>query len=181
MVLESMTPAERVSFVLHDVFAVPFDEIAETVGRSPAACRKLAASARHRVEASRTRRVSREQHDDVVRAFAAASRTGDFAALIAVLDPDVVLRSDGGGVVSAARKPVHGADNVARFLLGLLSKRPGLEIVDQETPDGLGFATWEEGRIVGVVTLHVVDRAVSDVWIVVNPDKLSLWNGAPSA
>jgi RNA polymerase sigma-70 factor (ECF subfamily) len=176
VVLESMTPAERVSFVLHDVFALPFDEIAEIVGRSPAAVRKLAASARHRVAASRARQVSRAQHDEVVRAFAAASRTGDLSTLIAVLDPDVVLRSDGGGVVSAARKPVHGADNVARFLLGLLSKRPGLEIVDQETPDGLGFAIWEEGRIVGVVTLNVVDGAVADLWIVVNPDKLSLWN-----
>ncbi|WP_382303884.1 RNA polymerase sigma factor SigJ [Herbiconiux sp. UC225_62] len=176
VVLEAMTPAERVSFVLHDVFAVPFDEIAETVGRSPAAVRKLAASARHRVEASRARQVTRAQHDEVVRAFSAASRTGDFSALIAVLDPDVVLRSDGGGVVSAARKPVQGADNVARFLFGLLSKRPGLEVVEQETPDGLGFAIWEEGRIVGVVTLNVVEGAVADVWIVVNPDKLSLWN-----
>ncbi|MFB2596917.1 RNA polymerase sigma factor SigJ [Herbiconiux sp. P17] len=176
VVLEAMTPAERVSFVLHDVFAVPFDEIAETVGRSPAAVRKLAASARHRVAASRARQVTRAQHDEVVRAFSAASRTGDFSALIRVLDPEVVLRSDGGGIVSAARKPVHGADNVARFLFGLLSKRPGLEVVEQETPDGLGFAIWEEGHIVGVVTLNVVDGAVADVWIVVNPDKLSLWN-----
>jgi RNA polymerase sigma-70 factor (ECF subfamily) len=175
VVLEAMTPAERVSFVLHDVFAVPFDEIAETVGRSPAAVRKLAASARHRVAASRARQVTRAQHDEVVRAFSAASRTGDLSALIRVLDPEVVLRSDGGGIVSAARKPVHGADNVARFLFGLLSKRPGLEVVEQETPDGLGFAIWEEGHIMGVVTLNVVEGSVADVWIVVNPDKLSLW------
>ncbi len=176
LVLEAMTPAERVAFVLHDVFAVPFEEIAETVGRTPAACRKLAASARRRVAASRERQVSRAQHDAVVRAFSAAARSGDLTALIAVLDSDVVLRSDGGGVVSAARKPVSGADHVARFLVGLLTKRPSLEVVDQETPDGLGFAIWEEGRIIGVATLHVVDGSVADVWIVVNPDKLSLWN-----
>jgi RNA polymerase sigma factor (sigma-70 family) len=176
VVLESMTPAERVVFVLHDVFAVPFDEIAETVGRSPAACRQLATSARRRVDQSRERRVSRDEHDSVVRAFAAASRSGDFEALIAALDPDVVLRSDGGGIVTAARNPVFGSDRVARFLLGALQKDDRSEVLEQETPDGLGFAIWEEGRIVGVVTLDVIGGLIANVRMVLNPQKLSLWN-----
>jgi RNA polymerase sigma-70 factor (ECF subfamily) len=176
VVLEAMTPAERVSFVLHDVFAVPFDEIAEIVGRTPAACRQLATSARRRVQQSRNRRVPRAEHDEVVKAFAAAARTGDIAGLITVLDPDVVLRSDGGGIVTAARNPIFGADRVARFLFGALQKNPKAAVLDQETPDGLGFALWDEGRIIGVVTLDVVAGLVTDVRLMMNPDKLTLWN-----
>jgi len=176
VVLESMTPAERVAFVLHDVFAMPFDEIAEIVGRTPAASRQLATSARRRVQQSRSRRVSRAEHDEVVRAFAAAARTGDIASLITVLDPAVVLRSDGGGFVTAARNPVFGADKVARFLFGALQKNPNAVVLDQETPDGLGFALWDEGRIIGVVTLDVVAGLVTDLRLMMNPYKLTLWN-----
>ena len=176
VVLESMTPAERVAFVLHDVFAMPFDEIAEVVGRTPAACRQLATSARRRVQQSRSRRVPRAEHDEVVRAFAAATRNGDLAGLIMVLDPQVVMCSDGGGVVSAARNPVFGAEKVARFILGLVTKNPRAAILEQETPDGLGFAIWDEGRITGVVTLEVAGDVVSDVRMMMNPDKLTLWN-----
>ncbi|WP_019179563.1 RNA polymerase sigma factor SigJ [Microbacterium yannicii] len=176
VVLESMTPAERVAFVLHDVFAIPFDEIAETVGRTSAACRQLATSARRRVQQSRTRRASRSEHDEVVKAFAAAARAGDIEGLIHVLDPQVVLRSDGGGIVSAARKPVLGNDRVARFLLGTLQKHPEATILEHETPDGMGFAMWERGRIFGVVTLDVLNGLVTDVRMMMNPQKLTLWN-----
>ena len=176
VVLESMTPAERVAFVLHDVFAMPFAEIAEVVGRSPAACRQLATSARRRVEQNRGRRVPRAEHDEVVRAFAAAARTGDLAGLVSALDPLVVLNSDGGGVVSAARRPVSGAERVARFLLGALRTHPSATVLEQETPDGLGFALWEEGRIIGVVTLEVAGGRVTDVRMMMNPHKLTLWN-----
>lgn len=177
VVLESMTPPERVSFVLHDVFAVPFPEIAEIVGRSPAAVRQLATSARRRVASTRERRVSRAEHDAVVAAFAAATQAGDLAALTAVLDPDVTLRSDGGGLVSAARKPVFGADNVARFLLGLLEKYPSDQVEPRETTDGAGFAIRRDGRVIGVVNLHVIADRVADVWIVMNPEKLGAWQG----
>lgn len=176
VVLEAMTPAERVTFVLHDVFALPFPEIAQVVGRTPAACRQLAVSARARVRKSPARTVPRGEHDRVVRAFAAASRSGDLRTLISVLDPDVVLHSDGGGRVSAARNPVHGAGRVARFLLGLLSKPSGTEVLEQETTDGLGFALWDEDRITGVVTLEVQGGRITSVRMVLNPDKLSLWN-----
>jgi RNA polymerase sigma-70 factor (ECF subfamily) len=171
-----MTPAERVSFVLHDVFAMPFDEIADVVGRTPAACRQLATSARRRVHQGRSRRASRSEHDEVVKAFATAARTGNMAALIAVLDPQVTLQSDGGGVVTAARNPIFGQDKVVRFLLGALSKNPKASVLEQQTPDGLGFALWEEGKIIGVVTLEVAEGLVTDVRMMMNPYKLTLWN-----
>lgn len=179
VLLESMTPAERVSFVLHDVFAMPFAEIAEIVGRTPAACRQLATSARRRVHNHRSRQATRAEHDAVVRAFATAVRTGDIAQLITVLDPGVELRSDGGGVVSAARHPIRGADKVARFLFGVLRKHPDTVVLDQETPDGLGFAMWEEGRIISVVTLEVAGGVITDVRLMRNPNKLTLWNSTP--
>jgi DNA-directed RNA polymerase specialized sigma24 family protein len=175
VVLEALTPAERVAFVLHDVFALPFDEIAEVVGRTPAACRQLASAARRRVHDSRGRRVPRAEHDRVVEAFSAAAQSGDLAALVAVLDPAVVLRSDGGGVVSAARNPVEGAERVARFVLGVLTKNPGAEVTPQQTPDGLGFAIWQEGRIFGVVTLDVAADRIAEIRLVLNPAKLTLW------
>jgi RNA polymerase sigma factor (sigma-70 family) len=176
VVLEAMTPAERVAFILHDVFAVPFPEIAQIVGRSPGACRQLAASARARVRKAPSRTVPRHEHDRVVRAFAAANRSGDLQRLIAVLDPAVVLYSDGGGVVSAARNPVRGVERVGRFLLGALLKRPSVEALEQDTNDGLGLALWEEGRIVGLVTLEVLGEQITNVRMVLNPEKLSLWN-----
>jgi RNA polymerase sigma factor (sigma-70 family) len=174
-VLESMTPAERVVFVLHEVFAVPFREVAEVVGRTDAACRQLAASARRRVQSAVARRVSREEHDRVVWAFAAAAQSGRLDELVAVLDPKVVLRSDGGGHVSAARRPVVGADRVARFLLGIANKRPEVQLEPQQTPDGLGFAMWLDARVIGVVTLEVGEGSVREVRLVLNPEKLSLW------
>lgn len=177
VVLEAMTPPERVSFVLHDVFAVPFPEIAEIVGRSPAAVRQLATSARRHVAQARSRQVSRAEHDAVVAAFAAAAQAGDLAALTRVLDPDVTLRSDGGGLVSAARRPVLGADNVARFLLGLLEKNPSFVVEPRETTDGTGFAIRRDAAVIGVVNLNVVAGRVADLWIVMNPEKLGAWQG----
>ncbi|HEY9378824.1 MAG TPA: sigma-70 family RNA polymerase sigma factor [Jiangellaceae bacterium] len=118
-VLETLTPAERVAFVLHDLFAVPFDEIAPVVGRSPAAARQLASRARRRMQGTKaapdgdlTRR------REVVDAFLAASRGGDFGALLAVLDPDVVLRADHAAVRMGASPEVRGAAAVAETFSG---------------------------------------------------------------
>lgn len=177
LVLESMTPAERVSFVLHDIFAMPFNEIADIVGRTPAACRQLATSARRRVQNGRGRQVSRAEHDEVVTAFAAAARSGDIASLVAVLDPEVTARSDGGGVVMAARKPVRGARRVASFFMNVLAKNhPQATVTEQDTPDGLGLVLWDEGRVIAVITLEVVNGLISEIRTVRNPHKLTLWN-----
>lgn len=175
VVLEAMTPAERVAFVLHDVFAVPFDEIAETVGRSSAAVRQLAASARRHVRENRAAAVPRAEHDRVVRAFQQATSTGEIAPLLRFLAPDVELRSDGGGVVSAARKVVAGAENVARFLLGIAAKRPAMSMEQQQLGDGLGFVFREDDEVVAVMNLRVEDGVITRLWIVLNPAKLTYW------
>ena len=115
MVLETLTPAERLAFVLHDMFAVPFDEIAPMVGRSPAAARQLASRARRRVQSEAPPPDPDLSHQrEVVDAFFAAARGGDFDALVAVLDPDVVLRSDGGAARASDTAMVHGAQAVAK-------------------------------------------------------------------
>ena len=175
VVLESLTPAERVAFVLHDVFGVPFAEIAEAVGRTPDAARQLASQARRRVRERRAGAATREEHDAVARAFAAATSTGDLAALVAILDPDVVLRADGGGLVSAARRPVLGADRVARFLLGLPHLLPEAQVGPTVTADGLAFLVTVDGRADSVMTLEVSGGRVTGVYIVRNPHKLTLW------
>jgi RNA polymerase sigma-70 factor (ECF subfamily) len=175
VVLEGMTPAERVAFVLHDVFGVPFPEIAEVVGRSPAAVRQLATSARRRVHAAREQAAPAAEHAAVVRAFAAACAGGDLDALLTVLDPSVELRSDGGGLVKAAPNPIFGAAKVARFLLGVFDKVPQWRVRLCETTDGLGVAFERDGRVEGVVNLRVADGRIGDVWIVLNPQKLSRW------
>jgi RNA polymerase sigma-70 factor (ECF subfamily) len=175
VVLESLTPAERVAFVLHDVFGVPFAEIGATVGRTPEAARQLASQARRRVRDRRAGVASREQHDAVARAFAAATMTGDLDGLVELLDPDVVLRSDGGGKVSAARRPVVGADRVARFLLGLPRLEPTALLSPVETTDGLGFRATIGGRTDTVVSLVVAQDRITELYLVRNPDKLTLW------
>jgi hypothetical protein len=115
VVLETLTPAERLAFVLHDVFAVSFDEIAEVVGKTPAAARQLASRARRRVrQGAPSPDADLAVQRRVVDAFLAAARAGDFEALLRVLDPDVVFRTDGGGVGPLARPPMRGAVAVAR-------------------------------------------------------------------
>jgi RNA polymerase sigma-70 factor (ECF subfamily) len=174
-VLESLTPAERVAFVLHDVFGMPFSEIAEAVGRSPVACRQLASRARRHIRERRQGAAPRDVHDALAQAFAAACAEGDLEGLIGVLDPDVVLNSDGGGLVSAARRPVIGADRVARFLLGVPRLAPGAESSPTVTPDGLAFLVRLDGAPHSVITLGVRGDRISEVWIMRNPEKLSLW------
>ncbi len=177
VVLESLTPAERVAFVLHEVFAMPFGEIADIVGRSPAATRQLAASARRHIREERTQPADVHEHERLVSAFGAACASGDLAALIEILDPQVVTVSDGGGRVSAARRPVVGADNVARLLLGILAKAaPGVVIEPREVNGQGGFAVVEEGQVTGVVSLGTSGDRIRNIWIVLNPEKLRAWN-----
>jgi RNA polymerase sigma-70 factor (ECF subfamily) len=175
VVMESMTPAERVAFVLHDVFAVPFAEVAAIVRRSPAAVRQLASSARRRARQHDGRPGRTHEHDEVVLAFAAACNDGDLARLTALLDPSVTLRADGGGVVNAARRPVLGSTNVARFLLGTVRKHPGVTLQQRRTGDGLALTLASGGRVLAVATVKVRDGRVTDVWLQVNPDKLTAW------
>ena len=181
VVLESMTPPERVVFVLHDVFGMPFDDIAELVGRSPAAARQLATSARRHIRDRRTAVVPAETHDEVVRAFLAASQGGDMRRLMQTLAPDVELRADGGGVVSAAPNVVVGADRVARVMFGILRKQPRLAFEERRTADGLGYALILDGRLFGVASFHVEAQRITDLWLVLDPRKLGKWVTEPLA
>ena len=115
VVLESMTPAERVAFILHDVFRYSFAEVAEIVGRTPAACRQLASSARRRIRDSRTPATPAAQQAGIVRDFKQAWEAKDIDALIGLLDPDATAIADGGGLVSAVLRPIEGAEQVARY------------------------------------------------------------------
>ena len=178
VVMEAMTPAERVAFVLHDVFGLPFPEIAAVVGRTPAAVRQLASSARRRVREHDVVGGDRREHDAVVRAFVRASGTGDLASLTALLDPSVALRSDGGGVVSAARRPVVGADAVARFLLGVARKAPGTGFSEEVTGDGLAYRFDDGPGVRALLNLRVRAGLVTDVWIQMNPAKLGTWRAS---
>ncbi len=173
VVLETLSPAERTAWVLHELFAVPFPEIARVVGRNPAAVRQLAARARTHVAAGAPRlEVDAADHRRAVEAFLAAATGGDLGGLLAVLDPDVVLTSDGGGVTTAARRPVLGADRVARFLLGVVHKRP--LVYRAVTVNGQpGYAASDpDGTLLGVCALTVRDGRVVRVDLVMSPAKL---------
>jgi RNA polymerase sigma factor (sigma-70 family) len=170
VVLDTLSPAERLAFVLHDMFAVPFEEIAPIVGRTPAAARQLASRARRRVQGEApapSADLARQR--EVVDAFFAAARGGDFEALVAVLDPDVVVRSDGGALRPAATAVVHGAENVARRALmfsrmapyvrpALVNGAAGVVVAPPEGPFSVMGFTVVGGRIVAIDALVDPER-----------------------
>jgi len=174
VVLESLSPAERTAWVLHDLFGLPFPEVAGVVGRSPAAVRQLAARARAHVTDRAPRfPVDPAVHAAALQAFLGAAAGGDLAGLLAVLDPDVVLTSDGGGQVSAARRPVLGADRVARFLLGITGRwHEGQRLVLAPVNGAPGFVVLDGTRPYLVGSLTVVEGRVRRVDLVLAPDKL---------
>ncbi len=175
IVLESMTAAERVAFVLHDVFQYPFREVAEILNRSPEACRQLASSARQRVRQSRRAPVVPSEHDAVVRLFKQAWQTGDLIALLKVLDPDATAITDGGGLVSASIEPLRGAEAVARFFLGVFERQPDLSIEVVDVNGEPGLVATASGRTLAVISAAVEDAKIAKVWAVRNPDKLIAW------
>lgn len=176
VVLESLSPAERTAFVLHDVFGMGFPEVAAVVGRTPAAVRQLASRARAHLAAQRSRfEVDPAAHEEVLGRFLAASAGGDLDALVATLDPDVVVTSDGGGVVSAARRPVVGADRAARYLLGIVARYVDQQAdVDLLVANGLpAIGIRQEGVLTSLVVLTVQAGRVARVDIVRAPAKLA--------
>ncbi|MFE2969210.1 RNA polymerase sigma factor SigJ [Streptomyces sp. NPDC059340] len=180
VVLDSFTPAERVAFVLHDIFGMPFTEIADTVGRTPAACRQLASSARRRVADQRPGRSTADEHRQIVTAFRHACRTGDLDTLVALLDPAVESRSDGGGKVRAALRPIIGRDKVARLFLGLMRNEPEVELIEEDVNGTPGVTVRIAGTTIAVLAVDIHDGLITDVWMVLNPDKLHAWTGYES-
>ncbi len=182
LVLEQLTPEQRVAFVLHDVFGVPFDEVARTLSTSPEAARQAASRARRAVHDRAPRRVAPPaEQRAVLDAFVLACRQGDLDGLLGLLAPDVVLRSDGGGAVRAALRPIEGADKVARFLVGLLNGLGDTEVVvDLVSVNGTAGMVVSlrppdsaVAHRVGVYAFDVSpDGRIDRLWFVLNPAKL---------
>jgi RNA polymerase sigma-70 factor, ECF subfamily len=173
VVLESLTPAERCAFLLHDVFGYPFAEVAAIVGRSPQAARQLATRARRAVEARRPRQpADAEQQLRVVEAFLNAAAGGDVDGLLALLDPDVRYRSDGGGIVPATRQPITGAARVARMLTRMAShyaREFSVRIVNVNGSAGLLI---EQQQQLNVVAFTIDGGRISAIDVIRNPAKL---------
>lgn len=175
VLLESMTPAERVTFVLHDVFRYPFGEVADIVGRTPAACRQLATSARRRVRASRPPVASPSRHADLVRDFKQAWEAKDVGALVGLLDPDATTVADGGGLVSAVLDPIEGGERTAQVLVDIAGRIPDLELLERDVNGRPGLLVRSGPTTVAVVTFDVADDRIRRVWAVRNPEKLRVW------
>jgi hypothetical protein len=174
-VLETLGPAERAVFVLREVFDVPYDEIADAVGKTPAAVRQIAHRAKDHVAARRPRvRVVPSEHEEAVERLVAALNTGDLQGLMDVLAPDVVSVADGGGKVKgAARRPIVGAERLARYLIGGMSKLEGTLVASATWVNGQpGIRVELDGQLAGVVSLTVADGRITQIYSIANPDKL---------
>lgn len=176
MALERLSPLERAAFLLHDVFGVPLDEVATTLGREAPAVRQLASRARRHVRAERPRYpVPPEEGERIARAFFAASRSGDVATLRTLLTREVEMRSDGGGKVVAFLNPILGIERVLRSFAGLARKHaaaPGT-FLRAVRVDGLpGFVSRERGGVLQVTALAIEDGRIAGIYVVRNPDKL---------
>ncbi|MGW3958197.1 RNA polymerase sigma factor SigJ [Amycolatopsis sp. NPDC005003] len=177
VVLESMTPAERVAFVLHDVFGYPFAEVGAVLGRTAAACRQLASSARRRVRAARAPAPARESAE-VVRAFKVAWAAGDIEGLVGILDPEATVVADGGGLAGAVRRPIAGGERVARYAVDLTGRIPALTLEETAVNGRPGLVAWRDGAIVAVMAFEVAGALVRRIWAVRNPEKLRRWQPA---
>ena len=170
-VLETLGPVERAVFVLHDVFDTPYDEVADVVGKTPAAVRQIAHRARSHVAARRPRmQVDRGQQEATLERFLAAVASGDIQGLMEVLAPDVVLIADGGGLVPAARKPMAGAEHVVAFL-ARVADLPALTATTAWF-NGLPGARFDVGGEVTAVSLVMVDDRITRIYAMRNPQKL---------
>ncbi|MFD9306746.1 RNA polymerase sigma factor SigJ [Streptomyces sp. NPDC060048] len=177
VVLESMTPAERVAFILHDVFRYRFAEVAEILGRSPAACRQLASSARRRTRAERAPAAPTAGQAGLVRDFKVAWEAKDIRALVGLLDPDATMTADGGGLVGTVLRPVEGSERIAQYLIHIADKAPGLTLLER-TVNGLpGLVAQHGGVTVTVAAFGLDDGRITRIWAVRNPEKLRAWSG----
>ena len=172
-VLETLSPIERAVFVLREVFAVPYDEIAEALDKTPAAARQIGHRARGHVEARRPRiRVTRAEQEAVVERFLAAIRTGDLDGLLSVLAPDVVAVGDGGGLAPAARLPIQGAHRVAKSLL-VVARTEGVSMDSMRVNGALAITIEHDGKVHAVTSVRVEGGRVTALYGVNNPEKLT--------
>jgi RNA polymerase sigma factor (sigma-70 family) len=181
VVLDTLNPDERLAFVLHDMFDLPFEEIAPMVGRTPVAARQLASRARRRVKGAEIpagQDLARQRQ--VVDAFFAAARGGDFAALVAVLDPDVVLRIDAGAAHAAASMVVRGADAVARqALTGLAGALRAFDLQPALVNGAAGVVMSRHGRPLTVMGFTIAGSKIAEIDAIADPKRLQAIAGGP--
>lgn len=173
VVLESLTPAQRVAFVLHDVYGYPFGDIAEIVGRTSAACRQLASSARRVVRDAPPGPGARDV--ELVRAFMSAWERQSIRDLVTLLDPDVILTVDSGGIVPAARHPIEGAPAVADHIASIARARPELTLQERQVNGQRGLVVGHRGTVETVMAFSIVNDRIQRIWGVRNPEKLGRW------
>ncbi|MEU6560726.1 RNA polymerase sigma factor SigJ [Nocardia nova] len=173
VVLDSMTPAERVAFVLHDVFRYPFAEIADVVGRTPAACRQLAASARRRIDTSK--RPSGADRAEVVRNFKRAWETSDIEALIGLLDPNATATADGGGLAVTFPDPIVGAERIAHAWMAIAARATTATLLERTVNGHPGLVAEHGGTVISVYAFDIADGRITDIWVIRNPEKLRPW------
>nr|WP_274635854.1 RNA polymerase sigma factor SigJ [Microbacterium bovistercoris] len=175
VVLESLTPAERVAFILHDVFQYPFAEVADIVGRTPAACRQLASSARRRIRTSQLPTTPTAQQLQIVGDFKRAWEVQDIGALIGLLDPDATTIADGGGIVSAVLHPIEGGEQVARGFADLAARASGLRVFERTVNGQPGLVAELRGVVLVVLAFEIVADRIKRIWAIRNPEKLGPW------
>jgi RNA polymerase sigma-70 factor, ECF subfamily len=172
VVLETLNPAERLAFVLHDMFAVPFDEIAPIVDRSPEAARQLASRARRRVQGEAAiPDADLDTQREVIGAFLAAAREGDFEGLLEVLDPDVVLRADRGAASIGSSRVVRGAANLARQALAF--SRLDVDVRPALVNGAVGTVTLRDGRPFAIAGFTIRNRRIVEMDVIADPERLS--------
>jgi RNA polymerase sigma-70 factor (ECF subfamily) len=174
VVLDAMTPAERVAFVLHDLFRFSFAEVAEIVGPTPAACQELASAARHRIRSSRASTAPKAQQADIVREFRQVWLAKDIDGLIALLDPDAMVTTDSGGLATAADRPVEGGEQIARACVELAERAP-LTIVERTVNGQPGLVSRHAGTTVAVLAFDIAGGRIKHIWAILNPEKLRSW------
>jgi RNA polymerase sigma-70 factor (ECF subfamily) len=182
VVLDAMTPAERVAFILHDVFRYPFAEVAQIVGRTPAACRQLASSARRRIRAAQGPARPAAQPAGVIRAFKQAWEAKDINALIGLLDPDATAVADGGGLAVTFLHAIQGGEQIARAWAEIASRAADNTRFLERTVNGQpGLVTEQDGVVVTVFAFEVAGDRIRHIWVIRNPSKLRPWTTGPAS
>jgi RNA polymerase sigma-70 factor (ECF subfamily) len=176
LLLERLSPLERASFLLHDVFGLDFAEVGRAIGRGEAACRQLATRARQHIESGRPRfSASGDEGHRLAAAFHKAAASGDTQTLMQILAEDAVLYSDGGGKRAAALKPIYGADKILRFLAGIARKSPSLSTMQTRPAivNGLaGFVMREDDGSIDTMALEHRHGRIAAIYLIRNPEKL---------
>jgi RNA polymerase sigma factor (sigma-70 family) len=179
VLLEAMTPAERVAFILHDVFRYPFAEVARIVGRSPAACRQLASSGRRRVGAAQAPATPTARQAGLVREFKAAWEAKNINALIDLLDPDATAIADGGGLAVTFLRPIEGGEQIARAWVEIANRSLSTMMLVERTVNGRpGLVAQQDGRTLTVFAFDIAGGRINRIWAVRNPEKLRHWTAA---